>query len=303
MKWKLIEFINLYNHTFNIAFICNKFKVSVATYYRWLKDKSDYRLAQKCHIHSNFCQIIIKFHNTREGKINGYRRMFYALKTYCKENKVYIPKDFSEKEMRKLMKDHNLKGKKRTNYPYKKTKGYVIEWNKEMDKVNSNFNAEYSNKILCMDIKYIKTSEGWLYINAVRDFHTQGILGWQFSTTMDYYSLVKPSVEQALKHFTKEQIKKLIIHTDNGKQYYHQDLEELAKEYEIVLSKKRPNCLGGNALSENWFAHLSQEWLPYQGYKTIQEGIEDVTKYIHFFNYQRICSKFNAPPMTQFKVQ
>jgi transposase InsO family protein len=51
--------------------------------------------------------------------------------------------------------------------------------------------------------------------------------------------------------FTKEQVKGLIIHTDNGKQYYHQDLEVLAKEYEIILSKKRPNCLGGNALSEN----------------------------------------------------
>ena len=303
MKWKLIEFINTYNYTFTITFICNRFKVPISTYYRWLKDKSDFRLVKQCHLNPNFCQTLIQFHNTREGKINGYRRIFYALKAYCKENKVYMPKELSEKQMRKLMKDHNLQGKKRTNYPCKKTKNNSINWIPEMDKVNNNFNAEFSNKVICMDIKYIKTNEGWLYINAVRDFHTQGILGWKFSTTMDYYSLVKPSVEQALSYFTKEQIKKIIIHTDNGKQYYHQDLELLAKEYEIILSKKRPNCLGGNALSENWFAHLAQEWLPYEGYKTIEEGIEDVTKYIHFFNNKRICSKFNAPPMSQFKVQ
>jgi putative transposase len=249
------------------------------------------------------CKYLKEFHYTREGKINGYRRMFYALKQYCKEKNIDIPRDFSEKEMRKIMNDHGLKGKKRSNYPCKKPKVHSIEWIPEMDKVNNNFDAEYSNKVICMDIKYIKTDEGWLYINAVRDFHTKGLLGWQFSTTMDYFSLVKPSVEQALKYFTNEQIKDLILHTDNGKQYYHQDLKKLANEYGIILSKKRPNCLGGNALSENWFAHLAQEWLPYEGYKTIQEGIEDVTRYIHFFNNKRICSKFNTPPMHQFKVQ
>jgi len=68
-----------------------------------------------------------------------------------------------------------------------------------------------------------------------------------------------------------------------SQQYYHQALEKLAKEYKIILSKKPPNCFGGNVLSENWFSHLTQAWLPDEGYKTIKAEIDNVTKYIHFF--------------------
>lgn len=73
------------------------------------------------------CKYLKEFHYTREGKINGYCCMFYALKQYCKEKNIDILRDFSEKEMRKIMNDHALKAKKRANYPCKKPKVHSIE--------------------------------------------------------------------------------------------------------------------------------------------------------------------------------
>lgn len=122
-----------------------------------------------------------------------------------------------------------------------------------MDLIKNDYSIAKNEHKWSMDIKYIQTEEGTLYINAIRDFYSQAIIGYHLLSTMTYEDLVKPSIEMAVKHYKKLGIsyQQLIIHTDNGKQYYARSFIDYAKNSNILLSKKQPNKFGGNALSEN----------------------------------------------------
>lgn len=52
-----------------------------------------------------------------------------------------------------------------------------------------------------MDIKYIKTREGNLYLNIIRDVHSQSIIGYAMSKEQKFETLVKPSLKKTLKLF------------------------------------------------------------------------------------------------------
>lgn len=163
-------------------------------------------------------------------------------------------------------------------------------------------NANFSNPLKptwSMDIKYVKTKEGTLYFNWIKDFHSHAIIGSSYGTSMQYETIVKESLEKVFYNVKKYNINitNLIIHSDNGKQYYHQDFLKWMKKLNIKVSKKKPYKFGHNALSENSFYHLAVEWLPYHQYKTIKEAITDIKEYEEFYNYERIHSKFMDSPM------
>ena len=63
---------------------------------------------------------------------------------------------------------------------------------------------------------YIHTQkDGWTYLASVLDLHTQKIVGYSFSKTMDT-SLVLKALDNAM--ITQKPAEGLIIHTDRGSQ-------------------------------------------------------------------------------------
>jgi hypothetical protein len=88
--------------------------------------------------------------------------------------------------------------------------------NWRMDLVKNGYNTNITDT-WCMDIKYINTYEGFVYVNIVRNFCTQAILvlyQWQNG----YEDIVLPSLNMALCRAQKLEmaLNNLIIHTDNG---------------------------------------------------------------------------------------
>lgn len=101
-----------------------------------------------------------------------------------------------------------------------------------------------------MDIKYIKTLQGNIYLNIIRDVHSQAILSYKINTRMDYTSLVKPCLEDAIAIFSKN-VAGLILHTDNGIQYRCRDFYQFAQLYKIRISKSKPGVSTDNGMAEN----------------------------------------------------
>ena len=50
--------------------------------------------------------------------------------------------------------------------------------------LNRNFTADQPNQKWVVDISYIWTREGWLYLAAVLDLHSRRIIGWSVSNRM-----------------------------------------------------------------------------------------------------------------------
>lgn len=109
-----------------------------------------------------------------------------------------------------------------------------------------------------MDIKYITTHEGKLYLNIIRDVYSQAIIAYKISDKMDYQTLVKPCLDSALKLF-KFNVNNLILHTDNGIQYRCYQFYQFTKFYNIKTSKSKPGVSTDNGFAENFFSHLSAE--------------------------------------------
>lgn len=217
------DFYNEWKWKFSDKQLIKALSISEKTLKRYIKlCRENFDYDTKCHGRNNFCKRLLAFHRDRKHKIYGYRRLFFAFKQHCLENGMeHLVKDeLTKKQMYKIMKDHNIKGQNRTGLPYKKEVKQTNKWNKDMDLIQNNYSNDKTQPVWSMDIKYIHTKEGYLYINAIRDFYSQAIIGFWMLNEMSYEKLVLPSLNMAVDLYKKLDIsmENLIVHTDNGKQ-------------------------------------------------------------------------------------
>lgn len=307
-----IKIIDDCKNQYSIRHLSQYLQLNRSTYYFFKNKqkppiKKDKNININCnHKHPQLCQLLIEFHSTRKGQIYGYLRIFPAFKEWLvKEKYITLFLNLSIKQMRKIMKDHNIQGLKQTKNDNSKNTKTAHKWIPTMDKVNKDYKSTTaSNQIWSMDTKQISTKQGWLYLLVIIDFYSNNVVSYNTSTSKSYQDLILPALEKISQQFSWNQIKNVILHSDNAAEFYCQDISNWAIDKQIILSKKKPYDIGGNVLSENWFAHLSQEWLPKGSnqYLTINEAINDVNQYIMFYNYERIHSKFLKPPILQIKI-
>lgn len=264
--------------------------ISKTSYYRW-KTKILNNLDLKCHNDVKICNLIAKTLKNRKTMIYGYRRMTEFLK-----NKYNIVSTI--KIIRKIMYDHKYKAKIRHQWTYINTEKEIKIY--ETNLIKHNYKTTNSCEKWCMDIKYIQTLQGTIFLNIVRDFHSLAILGYEISDNLSFDNLVKPALEAALKivNFSKN----IILHTDNGTQYKSEKFYNFCSQYNLKTSKSKPGVSTDNALAENFFSHLSAEWIKSKIYKTRVEAINDTKDYIEFYNYERICSKFSNSCWDNIKI-
>ena len=123
--------------------------------------------------------------------------------------------DCSRKRVAKIMREHGIQAKTR-----KKWKA-TARGSKDLSRIapnllNQNFKVETANAIWVMDITYVHTKEGWLYVSTVLDLYSRKIVGLSMSSHADT-SLVLKSLHQAVTH--RNPSRGIIIHSDRGCQY------------------------------------------------------------------------------------
>ena len=83
----------------------------------------------------------------------------------------------------------------------------------------------------------------------------------------------------------------LIMHSDQGWQYQHSYYQKILKNHGIIQSmSRRGNCLD-NSVMENFFGLLKSELLYLQEFNSYEELIEEIHKYINYYNNNRIKAK------------
>ena len=88
--------------------------------------------------------------------------------------------------------------------------------------------------------------------------------------------------------------KHIIFHTDLGSQYTSNDLKELCKEFNIIQSFSKKDCLYDNACIESFHSSIKKEEIYRNTYCTFEEANIAIFKYIEgWYNRKRIHSSIN----------
>ena len=147
------------------------------------------------------------------------------------------------------------------------------------------FEADAPNQKWVVDITYVPTAQGWLYLAVVLDLFSRRVIGWSMDNTM-CTSLVKDALEMAIS--LRCPPAGLLHHSDRGSQYASAEYQAVLQAGEMVASMSRTGNCYDNAVMESFFGTLKCELIHDRRYRTRAQARQDIFEYIEvFYNRQR----------------
>ena len=252
-----------------------------STFYYYLKhlDKDKYE-CEKQEIQTIF--------NTNKGRY-GYRRVTIAMR-----NKGYV---INHKTVQKLMNKLGLKGKQRKNDKYHSYKGTV---GKVADNLlKREFYAQKPFEKITTDVTQFNVCDEKIYLSPVLDLFNNEVISYSISTS--------PNLEQ-VREMLNGLFEKLpvdatpIFHSDQGWQYQHAEYQRLLAEHNNTQSMSRKgNCMDNGAM-ENFFGRLKVEMFYGEKFESVNAFIDELKKYIHYYNNERISLKLKGMSPVQYRT-
>lgn len=164
---------------------------------------------------------------------------------------------------------------------------YLIECNFKSDKPGQKFSS---------DVSYIKCIDGTLYLSAIKDYFNNEIVSLSTSNNnninliIDSYKDLKPQEES-------------IVNTDQGAVYFAYEYVELAEKIGFTRSMSHRGHCWENCPIENWFMQLKHEWLCQFNKMTKKQAKEEIEKYVHWYNNERIQKKLGYLSPVQYRLK
>ncbi len=166
--------------------------------------------------------------------------------------------------------------------------------------LSRNFKIMVPDTVWLADISYIPTSEGWLYLAAVKDLATMEIVGWSMSERLKS-TLCEDALKMAIRNCCPAP--GLIVHTDRGVQYACDSYRKLLRLHHISASMSRKgNCLD-NAPMQSFFSSLKIEMVHRNRFQTRRKAKAALFEYIEiFYNRQRRYSSIGYRTPVQVRM-
>lgn len=252
-----------------------------STYYYYLKHQNTDKYGKEK-------EEILDIFNNNKGRY-GYRRILIAMR-----NKGYV---INHKTVLKLMNSLGLKGKQRKNDQYHSYKGTV---GKVADNLlKRDFYAEKPFEKLTTDVTQFNICDSKVYLSPVLDLFNNEVVSYAVS--------MSPNLEQ-IREMLNGLFEKLpadakpIFHSDQGWQYQHAEYQRLLSEHNITQSMSRKgNCMDNGAM-ENFFGRLKVEMFYGERFESVNAFIDELKKYIHYYNNERISLKLKGMSPVQYRT-
>jgi len=236
---------------------------------QWLKDKIKY---------------IYEDHKGRYG----YIRITIALNN---DNEVIDKYErINHKRVYRLMKLLGIQAKTRIK-KYKSYKGNVGKISENI--LERDFTTFKPLEKVVTDVTEFKVCGEKIYLSPAIDLNTNEVLSYSISKSPSV-SFVMDMLKSGFKRSVYEN---LIIHSDQGFQYQNSRFINFLKERGIKQSMSRKGNCYDNACAENFFSHLKSEFFYLDKFTSVEEFIDELEKYIYYFNNKRIVTKLKMTPI------
>ena len=151
--------------------------------------------------------------------------------------------------------------------------------------LNRNFHAEKPSQKWVVDISYIWTQEGWLYLAVVLDLYSRRVIGWAVSNCMKRDLAIR-ALDMAVA--LRKPPKGCIHHSDRGSQYCSHDYQKRLRQHGFKTSMSgKGNCYD-NAVVETFFKTIKAELIWRHPWHTRRAAELAIFEYINgFYNPRR----------------
>lgn len=162
------------------------------------------------------------------------------------------------------------------------------------------FTAQQPNQKWVVDITYIDTAEGWLYLAPVLDLCGRRIVGWSMAEHMKS-SLVRSALKMAFDQ--RHPAADLLHHSDQGSQYTSADYLNLLKERGCQISMSGAGNCYDNAAMESFFSTLKSECATDQ-FESHTQARTAIFEFIEvWYNRQRLHSSLGYHSPAEYEYQ
>ena len=266
--------------------MCKVLKLGRSGYYAWRKRKPSARKQANQALTEEIRRVYL-----RSRRTYGSPRVHAALLKEgisCGRNRVA-----------RLMRETQLVGRRpRRRYPRttQRQPGVVPAPNL----LKRDFNAQQPNQKWVVDITYIDTAEGWLYLAPVLDLCGRRIVGWSMADHMKS-SLVKSALKMAFDQ--RHPAADLLHHSDQGSQYTSADYLNLLNERGCQISMSGAGNCFDNAAMESFFSTLKSECVTGQ-FESHAQARTAIFEFIEvWYNRQRLHSSLGFLSPAEYEYQ
>lgn len=244
---------------------CAALGVSVSGYYAWQSRPASRRqindMTMLAHIRAQF---------TTSHETYGSPRMHVELQ----EEGLLIGRN----RVARLMSENGLKARQKSRF--KKTTDSDHGGPVATNVLDQDFTATAPDQKWGVDISYVWTAEGWLYLAIVLDLFSRKIVGWQMSDRMKR-GLAMDALQRAID--IRRPPPGLIHHSDRGSQYCSDDYRRMLRNNGFIASMSgRGNCYD-NAMVETVFKTIKSELIWRTAFATRNEARKAIGRYIEGF--------------------
>lgn len=219
----------------------------------------------------------------------GYRRVTAAVRQ--------LGEQVNHKTVQRLMGVLGLKSLVRPK-KYQSFKGEVGQAAPNV--LGRQFDAQAANEKWVTDVTEFNVAGEKLYLSPVLDLYNGEIIAFE-TARRPKFELVTSMLTKALAKLSPGD--KPLLHSDQGWQYRMPAYQEMLQERQMVQSMSRKgNCLD-NAVMESFFAVLKSEFFYLNKFASIEELQTGLTRYIHYYNHERIKLKLKGLSPVQFRSQ
>lgn len=271
---------------FPVEVCCEVLEVSRAGYYASLDRPASARAKRRAEL----AEKVKAVHAENRG-VYGSPRVFQILKAQGES--------VCENTVAKVMNEQEIRAKSKKKFVPRTTDSTHARPVAE-NVLDRQFQAEMPDRKWAVDITYVPTAEGWLYLAGVIDLCSRKIVGWSMADHLRT-ELASEALSMALARRSPGE--GLLHHSDRGVQYASEDYQYLLQSHGIECSMSGKGDCWDNAVMESFWGTLKTELVNHERYQTREQARASIFEYIEvFYNRQRLHSSLGYLSPEQFEA-
>ena len=267
---------------YSISVACSALDVSRSGYYAWLDRPASARAVRRQ-------ELAVKIHAAHAAGrcVYGSPRVHAAL---LAENAAASDQESSAQSatccvntVASVMREQGLRAKTRRAF-VPRTTDSAHQKRIAGNLLDRQFATRLPDQKWAVDITYISTKEGWLYVAGVLDLCSRKIVGWSMAEHMET-ELIADALKMAIVR--RSPGAGLLHHSDRGVQYASDAYQHLLSMHDMEASMSGKGDCWDNACMESFWSTLKTELVHHEQYATRDAARASIFEYIEVF-YNRV---------------